>query len=237
VLSNPYPWIASALLLIPGALVAIAAHELGHGLVAYWLGDRTPRNRGFLSLANPRKFFSVYGLLMMLFWRVGWGERIPVNEYRQQSLWQRFAYILGGPAANLLLAVVFGLATRPLALYVNYTTVVMSPLGYLATILYAAYFANLSVMAFNLLPVPGFDGWEIVEVLFRRRFPRFFMDVSMRRLQIQQVLILLLFVGQFFAGNLLNVVLVPFYAPAATVILGGCSGYIGLFPCLPSASL
>jgi Zn-dependent protease len=237
VLSNPYPWLASALLLIPGALVAIAAHELGHGLVAYWLGDRTPRNRGYLSLYSPRKFYSAYGLLMMLFWRVGWGERIPVNEYRQESVWQKVAYALGGPAANLLLAVIFGLATRPLIFYVNYTTVVMPPLGYLATILYAAYFANLSVMAFNLLPVPGFDGWRIIETLFRRSYPRLFMDVSGRQLQIQQVLLLLLFVGQFFAGNLLNVVLVPFYAPFATVILGGCSGYIGLVPCLPSGSL
>jgi len=235
VLSNPYPWLASALLLIPGALLAIAAHELGHALVAYWLGDRTPRNRGYLSLDNPRKFYSVYGLLMMLFWRVGWGERIPVNEYRQEGAWQKLAYALGGPAANLLLAIVFGLATRPLFAYVNPTTVVLSPIGYVATVLYAAFFANLSVMAFNLLPVPGFDGWRVIETLFRRRYPRFFMDVSGRQLQIQQVLILLLFVGQFFAGNLLNVVLVPFYAPAATVILGTCSGYIGLSPCLPSA--
>jgi Zn-dependent protease len=235
--SNPFGFIASAFFLIPGVAIAIPAHELAHGLAAYWMGDRAVRNRGFLSLRDPARFFTVYGLAMMLFWKVGWGERIPVNEYRQESLAQKLIYALAGPAANLLLAVVFGLATRPLLVYVDPTTLVLPALGYLATILYAAYFANLAIFAFNLLPVPGFDGWRIVEALFRRSYPRFFTDVGFRQLQIQQVLILGLFIAQFFAGNLLNVALVPFYAPAATLILGGCSGYYGLAPCLPSAGL
>lgn len=236
-LSNPYLFVVATVFLIPGALLAILAHEFGHGLAADRMGDRTPRNRGYLSLANPRKFFTPYGLVMMAFWHVGWGERVPVNEYRQTGIAQKLLYDLAGPAANLLLAVIFGLATRPLIADVNPTTVVQAPLNLLATLLYAAYFANLAVMAFNLLPVPGFDGWRILETLLRRRFPRFFLDVSTRQMQIQQVLILGLFIGQFVAGNLLNVALVPFYAPAATVILGGCSGYLGLMPCLPSAGL
>jgi Zn-dependent protease len=236
VLSNPYQWLAATLFLIPGVLIAIPAHELGHALAAYWMGDRTPRNRGYLSVVEPRKFFSGYGLLMMLFWRVGWGERIPVNEYRLQGLREKLAYDLAGPAANLLLAIVFGLAARPLIAFVNPTTVVLEPLGFLANILYGAYFANLSIMAFNLLPIPGFDGWKVIEDLFRRRNPRFFVDVAMRQQQIQQILIVGLFIAQFFAGNLLNVALVPFYAPVATLILGACTGYpTNSLPCLPSA--
>ncbi|HVD01730.1 MAG TPA: site-2 protease family protein [Candidatus Dormibacteraeota bacterium] len=235
--SDPFGFIASAFFLIPGVAIAIPAHELAHGFAAYWSGDRSVRNRGFLSLRDPSRFFTVYGLAMMLFWKVGWGERIPVNEYRQESLVPKLVYALAGPAANLLLAVIFGFASRPLLLYVAPNTLRLSALGYLATILYAAYFANLAIFAFNLLPVPGFDGWRVVDALFRRTWPRFFTDVSFRQVQIQQVLILLLFVAQFFAGNLLNVLLVPFYAPAATLILGGCSGYYGLVPCLPSAGL
>ena len=236
-LSNPYLFVVATILLIPGALLAILVHELGHGLAADWMGDRTPRNRGYLSPDNPRKFFTAYGLLMMAFWHVGWGERIPVNEYRQTGVAQKLIYDLAGPAANLVFAVIFGLATRFLVLHavIDPTTVVQPPLGLLATVVYAAYFANLAVMSFNLLPVPGFDGWRIVETLFRRRFPRFFFDVSPRQLQIQQVLLLGLFIAQFFAGNLLNVVLIPFYQPAAMVILGVCGGYLGLAPCLPSA--
>jgi len=109
-LSNPYPFVVATVFLLPGALFAILAHELGHGLAADRMGDRTPRNRGYLSLANPRRFFTPYGLVMMAFWHVGWGERVPVNEYRQTGVGQKLLYDLAGPAANLLLAVVFGLA-------------------------------------------------------------------------------------------------------------------------------
>jgi len=238
--SNPYQWLAATLFLLPGIAIAIPAHELGHALAAYWMGDRTPRNRGYLSLVEPRKFFTLYGLLMMVFWRVGWGERIPVNEYRQEGLRQKLVYDLAGPAANLLLAIVFGLATRPLILYVSPTTVVLPPLGFLASILYGIYFANLSVMAFNLLPIPGFDGWRVIEALFRRRQPRFFADVAMRLQQIQYFLLIGLFIAQFvpgLGGGILGLLLTPFYAPAATLILGGCSGYPYLNPCLPSAGL
>jgi Zn-dependent protease len=204
------------------------------------MGDRTPRNRGYLSPNEPRKFFTGYGLLMMVFWRVGWGERIPVNEYRQESLQQKLIYDLAGPAANLVLAIVFGLVARALILYVQPTTVVLPPIGFVANIVYAAFFANLSIMAFNLLPIPGFDGWRILEALFRRRQPRFFMDVSMRQQQIQYFLLIGLFLAQFIPGlgaGILGLLLTPFYAPVATLILGGCAGYPYLNPCLPSAGL
>ena len=235
--SDPFGFLVSAIFLVPGVAIAIPAHELAHAYAAFWMGDRTVRNRGFLSLRAPERLFSLYGLAMMLFWKVGWGERIPVNEYGRRPLWQRLAYDLAGPVANLLLAAVLGVAVRPLLLEVNFGTLHTSPLGILATILYAGYFANLAIFAFNLLPVPGFDGWRVLDDLLRSTWPRFFSDVGFRTLQIQRVLIIGLFIAQFFAGNLLNVALVPLYAPAATLILGGCSGYYGLVPCLPSAGL
>ena len=112
-----------------------------------------------------------------------------------------------------------------------------APISYLSYLVYGIFFANLSVMAFNLLPVPGFDGWRIIEEIFRRRNPRFFMDVSSRTPQIQQILIIGLFISQFVPGlgaGLLGLVLLPFYQPASNLILGTCIGYVGLVPCLPS---
>ncbi len=232
-LSNPYPWLVATLFMLPGILIAIPAHELGHAFAANWLGDKSARNRGLLSLAEPRRFFTMYGLAMLIFWRVGWGERVPVRD-TQFSTRGKVLYELAGPAANLLLAIAFGLAARSLLVYPNPIELIQPPSGLLETVLYAAFFVNLSVMAFNLLPVPGLDGWRIVEAIFRRSNPRFFYDVSARQPQIVNALILILFVAQFVAGNLLNVVMLPFYAPFATLILGHCSGYIGLIPCLPS---
>ena len=142
-----------------------------------------------------------------------------------------------GAGGSLRRAVIFGLAVRALNTPWFPSSLAVPPLIFLATVLYAAYFANLSVMAFNLLPVPGFDGWRVIEALFRRRQPRFFMDVAVRLQQIQYFLLIGLFVAQFVPGlgaGVLGLLLLPFYAPAATLILGGCSGYPYLYPCLPS---
>jgi Zn-dependent protease len=235
-LSNPVLWFVSTLFLLPGIAIAIPVHELGHAFVARWLGDRTPVNRGYFKLDEPRKYFSLYGLLMFVFWRVGWGERIPINEARLAATGQKILYAIGGPAANLVVAAIFGFAFRPLGFIFDYgSTVQPALLSYPAYILYAAYFANLAVMAFNLLPIPGLDGWIIIEALFRRRNPRFFYNVDSRRQQIQQYLLIGLFLTQLIpavGGSLLGLALAPFYIPAATVILGGCSGYVGLVPCL-----
>ncbi|MDQ6918638.1 MAG: site-2 protease family protein [Candidatus Dormibacteraeota bacterium] len=235
-LANPVAWFVSSLFLLPGVAIAVPTHELGHALVAHWLGDRSPANRGYFRPDDVGKYFTVYGLLMFLFWRVGWGQRIPVNEARLRGTGQQVNYSLGGPAANLIGAVLFGFAFRFLHTgFLFDTTVQPLPLSYLAYILYGIYFANLAMLAFNLLPVPGFDGWIIVEALFRRRNPRFFMDVDFRRLQIQQYLLIGLFLSQLIpavGGSLLPLAMTPFYEPPALVILGQCSGYVGLVPCL-----
>jgi Zn-dependent protease len=237
VISNPFGFLASSFYLLPGIAIAIPVHELGHALVALWLGDRTPANRGYFRPDDPAKFFTTYGLLMMIFWRVGWGNRAPVNEYRIEGLGRKLAFHLAGPAANLLVAAVAGVAFRQLGFIFNPGTLPQpAPLSYVAYIVYAIYFANLSVMAFNLLPVPGFDGWRILEELFRRRNPRFFFDMSGRQLQVQQYLLIGLFLAQLIpavGGSLLGVAMIPFYWPAATLILGICTGYFGLIPCPP----
>ena len=237
-LSNPFPFLVATLFMIPGILIAIPAHELGHAIAAHLMGDPTARNRGYFRLDDPRKFFTPYGLAMLVFWRTGWGAQVPVNEYRLTTTGKKVAYALAGPAANLIFAVIFGLAVRVIGAPFEQGVLIQpfGPLGLVDYLLFAAFFVNLSVMAFNLLPVPGFDGWRVVEALFRSRNPRFFLDVSSRLQQIQYFLLLGIFIAQFFAGNLLGLAMAIFFHPVASLILGQCLGYIGLVPCLPSGS-
>ena len=104
--------------------------------------------------------------------------------------------------------------------------------------IYVIVFLNLSIFAFQLLPIPGLDGWAIIEAIFRRRNPRFFFDVNTRRQQIWMGCIVVGFLFQLFQGaNLLQVVMTPFYMPASLISLGVCEGYripnfVGLTPCL-----
>jgi Zn-dependent protease len=110
----------------------------------------------------------------------------------------------------------------------------------IGALLYAIVFLNLSIFAFQLLPIPGLDGWDVVETLFRSRNPRFFFNVSTRRREIWVGAIVIVFLFQIFQGaNLLALVMSPFYTPASLISLGLCEGYAipglaGLHPCLVS---
>src|ERR1700730_18193817 len=78
---DPVVFLVGALFLIPALLLAIPVHELGHGLAAYAMGDPSPRNRGFFR-PDPRRLLNVYGVVAVFLANVGWGNPIPVNEYR-----------------------------------------------------------------------------------------------------------------------------------------------------------
>ena len=88
------------------------------------------------------------------------------------------------------------------------------------------------MFAFNLLPIPGLDGWRIIDALFRRRSPRFFFEADMNRYRIVQFVIIGFVIISFVPGiNLLNVALLPIYAPASYLILGQSVAYPRLSPC------
>lgn len=225
--------------LAPAALIAIPVHELGHAAAAYFLGDRSVRYFGYLR-PDPRRFLDPLGTLAVFLALVGWGRRVPVQQNRLTSTGQKVVYELAGPAANLVVAIVLGVILQALhrgGLAVSFSL----DLGYLGLVLFVIVFINLSIMAFQLLPIPGLDGWNVIEAIFRRRNPRFFFDVSARRREVWAGCVIVLIAGQFLAGtNLLNFVMTPFFEPASLISLGQCAGYavpgfIGLSPCLLSA--
>ena len=232
-------FLLTALALVPAVLVAIPTHELGHVTAAYLMGDRSVRYFGHLAY-NPRRQLDVYGVLAVVIALVGWGRRAPVQSNRINTTGRRVLYELGGPAANLAVGGLLGLILRFVFPGVNYMA--STPAGVVWLLLYAIFFLNLSVMAFQLLPIPGLDGWNIVEALFRSRNPRFFFEVSARRMQIWVGCIVVLFLFQLFQrASLLSLLMAPFFAPASLISWGQCHGYAiqglsGLSPCLPWGS-
>ena len=230
-------FVLAALLLVPALLVAIPVHEMGHAAAAYFQGDRSVRYFGYFTL-DPRRFLDPLGVIAVFVALVGWGRRVPIQSNRINSMRQRLVHQLGGPAANLIVAIALGALLRVLSAMGLEPTFTLST-GLIGALIYAIVFLNLSIFAFQLLPIPGLDGWEVVETLFRSRNPRFFMDVSARRQQIWIGAIVIVFLFQLFQGaNLLALVMSPFYTPASLISLGQCSGYripglAGLVPCLP----
>lgn len=229
-------FVLGALLLVPALLIAIPVHEMGHAAAAYFLGDKSVRYFGYFSV-DPRRFLDPLGVIAVFVALVGWGKRVPVQPNRIRTPQQQVLFELGGPAANLVVAIAFGIVLRILARAGIVASIDLSA-DLIAAAVYVIVFLNLSLFAFQLLPIPGLDGWNIVEAIFRRRNPRFFFDVSVRRREIWAGCVIVLLLFQFLQGyNLLNVVMTPFYEPASLISMGTCGGYgipglVGLHPCL-----
>ena len=234
-MSSFVAFLLAALLLVPALLIAIPVHEMGHALAAYILGDRSVRYFGYFSL-NPRRFLDPLGVIAVFVALVGWGRRVPVQPNRISSVGQHVVHELGGPAANLIVAVVLGSLWRVGSRMGMASSFELSP-ALLGAAIYVIVFLNLSIFAFQLLPIPGLDGWAVIEAFFRKRNPRFFFQVNTRRQQIWVGCIVLVFLFQLFQGvSLLSVVMTPFFLPASLISLVGCAGYaipgfIGLSPC------
>ena len=144
-------------------LFAFPLHELFHALMADRLGDDTARKLGRITL-NPIKQLSLWGSVLFLTLGFGWAS-VPVNYANFGPNWRQKAALvaLAGPAANLLLAVVFagiyhGLSFLP--------TDTLSDMGQLVVIIVQAVMAigvsiNAFLLIFNLLPIPPLDGARV----------------------------------------------------------------------------
>ncbi len=144
-------------------LMSVVIHEFAHGWMALYLGDPTARNFGRLTL-NPIKHLDFFGsLLVPLFLVVvrspfvfGWAKPVPYNPHNLRD--QKYGpakVAAAGPSANLLVALIFGLALR------------FMPEGILAStgliqILSIIVFINILLAIFNLIPIPPLDGSKLL---------------------------------------------------------------------------
>src|SRR5579864_7306506 len=94
-------FLLSAVMLVPAIAIAIPVHEMGHAVAAYFLGDRSVRYFGYLTLEPRRmgRFFEPIGVIAAFIALVGWGRKVPVQPNRISTTGQKVAFELGGPAA------------------------------------------------------------------------------------------------------------------------------------------
>lgn len=131
---------------------AICLHEYFHAQVALWCGDPTAAMRGHLTL-NPLKQMGWMSIVMFLFIGIAWGG-VPVNPYNLTKR-GRVLTALAGPLMNFILFLLAILTYPLLAIYTQAPPMLIS---YVFVI--GVY--NLILFIFNLLPVPGLDGWNIL---------------------------------------------------------------------------
>ncbi len=148
-------------------IYSIIAHEVAHGAMADYFGDRTARMAGRLTM-NPVPHIDPLGSVLLPMLSafsfggliIGWAKPVPYNPYNLKP--QRLGEVMvasAGVLTNFLLAIVFG---------ITYQVLVSQGLSGSPTleILQVAVLINLSLGFFNLLPLPPFDGLRIITSLF-----------------------------------------------------------------------
>jgi len=145
-------------------LMSVVIHEFAHGWMAFRLGDSTAKYYGRLTL-NPIKHLDLWGSLVVPFMIFifsggqaifGWAKPVPFNPYNLKDQKYGIAKVAAaGPAANLSIALLFGLILR------------FAPSGFLISngitqIFILIVFLNILLAIFNLIPLPPLDGSKIL---------------------------------------------------------------------------
>lgn len=144
------------LVTVPSAIF----HEYMHGWTADQLGDPTARYAGRLTL-DPRSHIDWFGTILLPIllslssggsFLFAYAKPVPYNPYNlKNQQWGPLVVGLAGPVANFMLAVVFALIVR------------IVPVGELMNQFFQIIIiTNLSLMVFNLVPIPPLDGSKVL---------------------------------------------------------------------------
>jgi Zn-dependent protease len=139
---------------------SVCLHEFGHALAAYYGGDHTVRDKGYLTL-NPLHYtHPVYSLVMpVLFMMLGGiglpGGAVYIERHLLRSRAWETGVSLAGPAMNVLLILLIGLGFKLGLLQNDPGSLASVSLGFLMQL-------QISAVLLNLLPVPPLDGFQAI---------------------------------------------------------------------------
>lgn len=159
--SNPQEWIMDKLLLLPGIVIGLSLHEFGHAVVAYKLGDNTPKLQGRVTI-NPMAHIDWMGLAALFFCGFGWGQPVQINPYNfKHRRRDELLVSLAGVVMNLLVAACFVVIAKVLIMAAPGMLTTTLGKGVWMIVLYAIQI-NFVLMIFNLIPCPPLDGFNII---------------------------------------------------------------------------
>jgi Zn-dependent protease len=202
-------------------LFSTTLHEAAHALAAWRLGDPTAYHGGQVTL-NPLPHIQREPIGMVLIplltyfsrgWMMGWASAPYDPAWARQYPKRAAIMALAGPAANLTLVLLSGLAIRAgMALHIftsperiSFSAVTAAvgsgPAAGTVVPLSLLFSLNLLLFLFNLLPLPPLDGSAVIPALLSPRAAERYSDF------LSQPFVSLL--GLLIAWQLFN----PIYSP------------------------
>lgn len=156
-------------------IFSVVLHEVSHGYAALALGDKTAHYAGRLTL-NPIKHIDPMGsiILPLLFSLLGgpifgWAKPVPYNPYNlKNQKWGPALVGIAGPAANVAIALFFGILIRTLPLF-SFGSADLFIFHFLG-IARIIVLLNLVLALFNLIPIPPLDGSKVLFALLPYRW-------------------------------------------------------------------
>ncbi len=165
-------------------LAAVTVHEVAHGLVAYRLGDVTPKLSGRLTL-NPIKHLDLFGTLAFIITQaIGWAKPVPISPHNFRNPRRDMVWVaLAGPISNIFLAVIFSILFKflpyllyPLSLFGKKAVVFFGkPLLLMFTL---GIQLNIGLAVFNLIPIPPLDGSHILAGILPKGLLRYYIKLE-----------------------------------------------------------
>ncbi|MFA5986166.1 MAG: site-2 protease family protein [Parcubacteria group bacterium] len=174
-------------------IYSIILHEVSHGVVALWLGDKTAKYAGRLSL-EPLRHIDLIGsivlpivMIVMTGFAFGWAKPVPYNPNNLRiKKWGEVIVAFSGPITNYIIALIAALIASMINVSVDQKMIVInnlmsaqwyavaqnivgSPAMVLFTLCAMVIFWNVLLGTFNIIPIPPLDGSKILYVFFRMR--------------------------------------------------------------------
>lgn len=144
-----------------GWIFSLCLHEFFHAVTAYFGGDHTVKEKGYLTF-NPLKYtHPLYSIVLPLVFLLMGGIGLPggavyIETWRLRSrTWQSFVS-LAGPIANLLMAIILAIVLQFIPWDASNNNSPAPGIAFLALL-------QLSALVLNLIPLPPFDGYGILE--------------------------------------------------------------------------